>query len=82
MSIGIFILTSSINLFPVVSGEGQTQTNPSGIISLMTPLAFLVPRYAVSARRLHDANKSGHWLWLIGGLSIIGTVIRLAAISK
>ncbi|MFT8987100.1 MAG: DUF805 domain-containing protein [Bifidobacterium psychraerophilum] len=82
VSIGIFILTNSINLFPVVSGEGRTQTNPFGIISLMTSLAFLVPQYAVSARRLHDANKSGHWLWLIGGLSIAGTIIMLAAIFQ
>ncbi|MCI1643301.1 MAG: DUF805 domain-containing protein [Bifidobacterium crudilactis] len=82
VSIGIFVLTNSVNLFPVVSGEGRTQTNPFGMISLMASLVFIVPQYAVSARRLHDANKSGHWLWLIGGLSITGTIIMLASIFQ
>lgn len=36
-----------------------------GPISVMVSLALLVPRFALTVRRLHDINRSGWWLLLI-----------------
>jgi len=47
--------------------------NVSFIASLIVSLIFLIPSLAVSARRLHDINKSGWWI-LIALIPIIGTI--------
>ena len=38
------------------------------ILYLMWDLAFLVASFAVSVKRLHDRNKSGWWILLLGML--------------
>jgi uncharacterized membrane protein YhaH (DUF805 family) len=39
-------------------------------------IAFAVPCYFIAIKRLHDRNKSGHWLWLFclapGALNLMG----------
>ncbi len=36
-----------------------------GVIEVLYSLALLVPGWAVTARRLHDTNRSAWWLVLI-----------------
>ena len=47
----------------------------NGPINLIFSVALLIPSISVTARRLHDINKSGWWqlLWLtiIGGILLI-----------
>lgn len=43
-------------------------------ISLAFSLATLVPAIAVTARRLHDVDKSG-WMQLIGLIPIVGWIL-------
>jgi len=47
----------------------------SGPINLIFSIALIIPSISVTARRLHDINKSGWWqlLWLtiIGGILLI-----------
>lgn len=43
-------------------------------ISLAFSLATLVPAVAVTARRLHDVDKSG-WMQLIGLIPIVGWIL-------
>ena len=45
-------------------------------IAILYGLATIVPHLAVSARRLHDHNKSG-WLQLISLVPLIGGIIVL-----
>ena len=37
------------------------------VIWLLVSLAFFIPNLAVTIRRLHDSNRSGHWVWLFWG---------------
>jgi len=67
------------------------------IITSVAMLALAVPGYFIAIKRLHDRNKSGHWLWLfclapavlnlLGKLAVaqgaapVGMVIMLASIG-
>ncbi|MEK7802194.1 MAG: DUF805 domain-containing protein [Pseudomonadota bacterium] len=42
------------------------------ILSLVVSLGLLIPSIAVSARRLHDVNKSGWWLLI--AFTIVGLI--------
>lgn len=44
-------------------------------LSLVLSLAFLIPNFAVSARRLHDVGRSGWWQLLY--ITIIGALVLL-----
>ncbi len=46
------------------------------ILGAIYGLALLVPCIALSARRLHDINRSGWWQ-LIGLIPIVGTIILI-----
>lgn len=46
------------------------------IISIIWMLAILLPTLAVSARRLHDINKTG-WAILIGLIPLVGEIILI-----
>ncbi len=46
------------------------------ILSLLYDLATLIPSLAVSARRLHDTDRSGWWLLLVF-IPVIGWLILL-----
>lgn len=50
-----------------------------GFLILAYPIALFIPNFAVTARRLHDTNRSGWWqlLPIITGLIISGLVITL-----
>ena len=46
-----------------------------GFVGLVVSLALLLPGLAVSARRLHDLDRTGWWLLI--GLTIIGIILLL-----
>ena len=46
------------------------------IISIIWDLAILLPTLGVSARRLHDINKTG-WLILLSLIPLIGQIILI-----
>ncbi len=48
----------------------------SGVISELWGLATLLPNLAVGARRLHDTDRSGFWLFLIL-LPLIGLIVLI-----
>lgn len=48
----------------------------SDIVSVLYPLAVLIPALAVTVRRLHDTNRSGWWLF-IGLIPLVGGIIVL-----
>ena len=51
-----------------------------GVVSGAMFMALALPCYFLAIKRLHDRNKSGHWLWLFcvapGALNLLG---KLAA---
>jgi uncharacterized membrane protein YhaH (DUF805 family) len=51
------------------------------VISIVFSLAVFVPSIAVSARRLHDIDKSGWWQ-LIGLIPVIGWIIAIIWYAK
>jgi uncharacterized membrane protein YhaH (DUF805 family) len=55
-----------------VFGFNTTGVNPMTVLAL---LAILLPTLAVSARRLHDIDRSGWWALLI--FTVIGYVVLI-----
>lgn len=47
-----------------------------GLVQLLVFLPLFLPGLAVSARRLHDTNRSGWWL-LIGLIPLVGLIVLL-----
>lgn len=45
-----------------------------GLLSGIFTLAIIVPSLAVSARRLHDTNRSAWWL-ILSFIPVIGTIV-------
>ena len=64
----------AIGMERVSRGEG---TLPLSLVSVMVSIPILL----AGIRRLHDRDKSGHWLWLFYGgsfvLNFIGQVLQL-----
>lgn len=48
----------------------------SDTLSLVFSLGTLVPYIAVTARRLHDTNRSG-WLQLVGLIPVVGWILLI-----
>ena len=48
----------------------------SPVVELIFFIGLILPYIAVTARRLHDINKSG-WLQLISIIPLIGTIIMI-----
>lgn len=46
-----------------------------GAVTILFSLASIIPGLALCVRRLHDTDRSGHWLWLI--LTIYGAFALL-----
>lgn len=48
----------------------------SGMLGFIYNLAVLVPSFAVTARRLHDTDRSG-WMMLIALIPLVGAIVLL-----
>ena len=53
-------------------GEPDMFGNPPGVLNLLFLLATIVPMVCVTARRLHDVNRSGWWMLI--SFTIIGLI--------
>ena len=53
-------------------GEPDIFGNRAGVLNLLFNLAVLVPIVCVTARRLHDVNRSGWWMLI--PLTVIGII--------
>lgn len=68
ISIGLTIIDGITGLLNAAIGIG--------VLSGLYSLAVLIPSIAVTARRLHDTDRSGWWI-LIAFLPIIGAIVLL-----
>ena len=48
----------------------------TAILGMIYSLAVLIPSLAVTARRLHDTDRTGWWI-LIGFVPVIGVIVLL-----
>ena len=80
----LFNIVISIGL-SVVDGVTGTMSHMShssmGLLSSMYSLAAFIPGLAVTARRLHDTNRSAWWM-LIVLLPIIGWIMFLVFLAS
>jgi uncharacterized membrane protein YhaH (DUF805 family) len=44
---------------------------------LLVLLAFFIPNLAVMIRRLHDSDRSGHWVWIFWGPYLLMILMSL-----
>ena len=61
----LFIVVTSIVLSAVIRS-----------LAALFTLATMIPYFAVTARRLHDTNRSG-WLQLIGLIPVLGWILLI-----
>lgn len=60
-TLAIIVVAIVISIIESILGLNQ-MVGPYGPLSLIFMLALLVPGLAVTARRLHDTNRSGWWM--------------------
>ena len=63
-----------IVLFTMLVNFVCSMTGLSALSSIVS-LVFFIPKLALQCRRLHDIGKSGHWIWLDIGASIVSIFI-------
>lgn len=68
IAIGIYLIVLAI--------KGVTGVN-LGFLSTVYSIAVIIPNLAVSARRLHDTNRSGWWQLLTFATTLITFVLML-----
>lgn len=59
-------------LFIVLLALGWGIFDRSGVMSSIVNLALLLPSLSVTARRLHDTNRSGWWILIL--FTVIGVI--------
>ena len=70
----LFNWVAYIILALIDSATGMMMTEGVGLLSGILWLAFLIPWCAVIARRLHDIDKRGWWLF-ISLIPLIGAIV-------
>ena len=60
----------------IVIGIVDTVLGAGGLLGGLYNLAVLVPSLAVTARRLHDTDRSG-WMMLIALIPLVGAIVLL-----
>lgn len=60
----------------IVIGIVDTVLGAGGLLCGLYNLAVLVPSLAVTARRLHDTDRSG-WMMLIALIPLVGAIVLL-----
>ena len=75
----LFNFLIEIGIYLIVLAIKEVIGIDLGFLRFVCPIALFIPNLAVSARRLHDTNRSGWWqlLTIITGLIISGLVITL-----
>ena len=68
-------------LCTIIFGIIDVMLGTSGFLLVAYVLAVLCPGLAVSARRLHDTNRSGWWL-LAGLIPIAGQIALIILLMK
>jgi uncharacterized membrane protein YhaH (DUF805 family) len=59
--------------------QGGVAVAAWAIITVAAFLTFAVPGYFIAIKRLHDRNKSGHWLWLFClAPAVLNLLVKLA----
>jgi len=67
-----FLLAIAVMIVAMLVGLPQ--------LYMLLSLAVLVPNIAITARRLHDTNKSGWWQ-LIGLVPLVGSIILIVLLA-
>ena len=75
----LFNFLIAIGIYLIVLAIKEVIGIDLGFLRFVYPIALFIPNLAVSARRLHDTNRSGWWqlLTIITGLIMSGLVITL-----
>src|SRR5688500_9216256 len=65
----LVMIVASVGIGVFTGDSGQLMTGIGGALLLyalwmLVSLAFFIPGLAVTIRRLHDSDRSGHWVWL------------------
>ena len=73
----LFNFLIEIGIYLIVLAIKEVIEIDLGFLRFVYPIALFIPNLAVSARRLHDTNRSGWWqlLTIITGLIMSGFVI-------
>lgn len=76
----LFNFLIEIGIYLIVLAIKEVIGIDLGFLRFVYPIALLIPNLAVSARRLHDTNRSGWWqlLTIITGLIMYGFVMTFA----
>lgn len=69
----VLALTLVALILDAATGQG-TGTSPGGVLTALVMLAHLIPSYSVTARRLHDTDRSG-WMILLVLIPFVGLVL-------
>jgi uncharacterized membrane protein YhaH (DUF805 family) len=60
----------------VVAGDGVAVSYSSGPLVSLWMLVNIIPSIAISARRMHDTNRTG-WLQLLGLIPLLGWIFLI-----
>ena len=73
----LFNVLTFIGIYLIIIAIKRVTGIDLGFLRFVYPIALFIPNLAVSARRLHDTNRSGWWqlLTIITGLITSGFVI-------
>ena len=73
----LFNVLTFIGIYLIIIAIKRVTGIDLGFLRFAYPIALFIPNLAVSARRLHDTNRSGWWqlLTIITGLIMSGLVI-------
>ena len=71
-----FVLINIVIGMALVAATGDAANDQPGLLAMLFYLAALLPTIAVSARRLHDTNRSGWWQ-LVSLVPLVGGLVML-----
>lgn len=68
----LILIIGSVGMGALAGDPTQLMAGAGGafilyLLWLLVSLAFFIPNLAVSVRRLHDTDRSGHWMWVFWG---------------
>jgi uncharacterized membrane protein YhaH (DUF805 family) len=66
--------------FTSLGGGFSASYTSIGVLSTVYALAVLLPTLGVTARRLHDTDRSGWWM-LLGFVPIVGGIVLLVLLA-